>query len=447
VLEGSVQRAGDRVRINAQLIDALDGGHVWADRFDGSIADVFLLQDKVTNSTADALAVRLSSSQQEAIAQTETNSAAAYDAFLHGWEHYRRTTPGDYAQAIPYFEKAIKLDPNYHRANAALAMVYVMSYAREWIGNMGITDAEARIRARQYLKIAQRHPTALAHQAAGYAFIERQAPMDAFNEFKQATELDPSDSWSYAFAALALNAANRPAEALPYIKTALRLDPRPPALFVFYQGLVEFNREQFDEAALSLERAGRLNPDDQYSFLVLAATYGYLGRRDDAGTAVNRYNELTVKLGGVPVTVDKIWWLANYCCAVVSDTAKERLIVGLRSAGVPESLTSGEFAEHRLSREEIHSLVFGRQLHGRPFRQTSENRTGSVTMDGVATFSGDWISPGLLQGNGRVSLKDNELCVTFGPANYCGIVLRNPGESRASENEFIWRGYPFSQVE
>jgi tetratricopeptide (TPR) repeat protein len=238
------------------------------------------------------------------VAQKETSSPAAYEAFLRGWEHYRRTTPGDYAKAIPFFEEAIKLDPNYHRAYAALAMVYVVSYAREWLGSMGITDGEARIRAQRYLRIAHQQPTALAHQAAGYAFFERGALMDAFTEFKQAAALDPSDSWSYAFAALALTAANRPAEAVPYIKTAMRLDPRPPALFLYYQGLVEFNLEQFEGAALSLERAGRLNPDDQYPFLALAATYGHLGRREDAIAAVARYNELTVKQGGTPAAMN-----------------------------------------------------------------------------------------------------------------------------------------------
>lgn len=92
VLEGSVQRAGDRLRINAQLIDALTGGHVWADQFDGSLADIFALQDKVTRNSADALAVRLSAPEEASIIQKETSVPSAYDAFLRGWDYYRRTT-------------------------------------------------------------------------------------------------------------------------------------------------------------------------------------------------------------------------------------------------------------------------------------------------------------------------------------------------------------------
>jgi tetratricopeptide (TPR) repeat protein len=274
--------------------------------------------------------------------------------------------------------------------------------------------------------------------------MERGASMDAFTEFKQAIALDPSDSWSYAFAAVALTSANRPAEALPYVKMAMRLDPRPPALFVYYQGLAEFHLERFEEAAISFERASRLNPDDQYPFLLLAATYGHLRRRDDATAAVARYNELTLKQGGIPAAMDTLWT----CCALNSKIVFERLITGLRLAGVPNSLVRGEFAErNRLSPEEIRSLLFGHRLHGRPFRQTSENRSGSVTMDGIAAFSGDWVSARLPQENGRVNFRNDELCVRFGPTNYCGIVLRNAGGSRASENEFIWRGYPFSEVE
>src|SRR5262249_53360934 len=149
VLEGSIQRADQQVRINAQLIDATTGGHVWADRYEGSLADIFGLQDKVTGSVADALALRLSataqqssaqqSSGQQSSGQQETTVPAAYEAFLRGWEHYRRATPDDYAKAIAYLEEAVKLDPNYSRAYAALAMVYFSAYDRWWHESIGLS--------------------------------------------------------------------------------------------------------------------------------------------------------------------------------------------------------------------------------------------------------------------------------------------------------------------
>ena len=123
ILEGSVRRAGDQVRVNAQLIDATTGGHVWAKRYDGTLKDVFALQDKVTQQIVAALSVKLTAGERERTAQHETNSPAAYDTFLKGWEHYRRRTPGDFAKAVAYFQRAAELDPRYGRAYAAQAAI------------------------------------------------------------------------------------------------------------------------------------------------------------------------------------------------------------------------------------------------------------------------------------------------------------------------------------
>jgi TolB-like protein/class 3 adenylate cyclase len=115
VLEGSVRRAGDNVRINAQLVDASTGGHLWAERYDGERQDVFALQDSVTERIVSALAVHLTAGEKAQVARRETNNIAAYDAFLQGWEHYRRHTPGDFAKAADFFERSVKLDPQYGR--------------------------------------------------------------------------------------------------------------------------------------------------------------------------------------------------------------------------------------------------------------------------------------------------------------------------------------------
>ena len=116
VLEGSVRRADGQVRINAQLIDATTGGHVWAERYDGRMKDIFALQDQVTRQIVAAVAVELTDQEENATAVAETDSVAAYDAFVQGWQHYQRVTPEDYAKAKSYFERAIELDPDYARA-------------------------------------------------------------------------------------------------------------------------------------------------------------------------------------------------------------------------------------------------------------------------------------------------------------------------------------------
>jgi TolB-like protein len=113
VLEGSVRRAGDQVRITAQLIDATTGGHVWAERYDGALTDVFALQDDVTQKIVAALAVKVTDEEQVHQGRHGTENPDAYDAFLQGWAHYQLRTPDDLANAVPYLEEAIRLDANY----------------------------------------------------------------------------------------------------------------------------------------------------------------------------------------------------------------------------------------------------------------------------------------------------------------------------------------------
>jgi TolB-like protein/Tfp pilus assembly protein PilF len=454
VLEGSIQRAGDKLRINAQLIDALSGGHIWADRFDGSLADVFALQDEVTRGIADALALRLTDAQQQSDSQQETSVPGAYDAFLRGWEHYRRTTPEDYAQAIPYFEEAIKQDPNYGRAYAALAMIYIRSSERHWAGSLGMTGAEAYAKGQEYLTDAKKVPTALAHQVAGIVllghteqmisnYLRNAAPMSALAEFKEALALDPGDSWNYMHVALALTSLGRSTEAIAYMTTAMRLDPHPPAIFMYYLGLAQFNLEKFEAAAQSLESATRLNSDNQYPFLLLAATDGYLGRKEEAESAIAHVNKLVVQQGYFPVTIYTTGRLYLFQKADL-----ERFRKGLRLAGVPDFLSGSSFAtRNRLTTDETRSLFFGHRLHGRDL-DTGIEWDASTTADGDVTSTGIWGSID----HGTIGFDGDQVCFTkSSTVRFCGRVYRNPGGTKTKQNEFIWdsvRGIrPFSQVE
>jgi TolB-like protein len=111
VLEGSVRRAGDEIRINAQLIDATTGGHIWAERYDGTLEDVFDLQDQVTEQIVEALAISLTGAEQAEQARHGTENAQAHDAYLQGWARYKLLTPEDLKDAVPFFEEALRLDP------------------------------------------------------------------------------------------------------------------------------------------------------------------------------------------------------------------------------------------------------------------------------------------------------------------------------------------------
>ena len=138
VLEGSVRRSGGEIRVNAQLIDATTGGHVWADRYDGEMKNIFGLQDNVTRNVVTALAVKLTKEDQERVARRSTENTEAYDVFLKGWQHYLRRTPEDFRAAIDHFKKAIELDPKYSRAYAALAATYWEASTSYWDFTLGL---------------------------------------------------------------------------------------------------------------------------------------------------------------------------------------------------------------------------------------------------------------------------------------------------------------------
>ena len=142
VLEGSVQRAGDRLRINAQLVDALTGGHVWADRFDGNVADVFGVQDAFVTKIVEALKVNLTGNERMEIARGKTDSLRAKEAFDEGWSLYLRFNAKDNAAAVAPLKRAIELDPEYGRAYAALALVYFRVEDYDWYGEALFRDDE-----------------------------------------------------------------------------------------------------------------------------------------------------------------------------------------------------------------------------------------------------------------------------------------------------------------
>ena len=167
VLEGSVRRSGGDIRVNAQLVDATTGGHVWADRYDGDMKNIFGLQDKVTHSVVTAMAVELTRDDRARVARRGTENAQAYDVFLKGWEQYLRQSPEGFRAAIEYFKQAATLDPSYTRAYAALAATYWEAATRYWDIVLGFRrHHEAQYQAEQYLAKAMRDPTPLAHQVS-----------------------------------------------------------------------------------------------------------------------------------------------------------------------------------------------------------------------------------------------------------------------------------------
>jgi len=230
VLEGSVRRAGDQVRVNAQLIDATTGHHLWAERYDGVVDNIFELQDKITQKIVAALAVKLTADEQKEFARRETDSIAAYDALLKGWEHSRRVTRDDFVKAVSYFKEAIELDPNYGRAYAALAGLYWSGGGLGFFQELSL--GETGLLPREYLQMAMNYPTSPAHVVASQMSVFHRRHKEAIAQAEHAIALDPNDPNAHAAMAYALNWAGRPQEAVDSAMRAMRLDPGFPAEYI-----------------------------------------------------------------------------------------------------------------------------------------------------------------------------------------------------------------------
>jgi TolB-like protein len=333
VLEGSVRRAKDQVRINAQLIDATTGGHLWADRYDGTMENIFALQDKITQKIAAALEVTLTAAEEKQAASTETSDPAAYDAFLKGLSHYRRRTAEDLAKAIPYLDEAVERDPNYSRAYAALAAVYWASFRAGWEKQVDMSRAaEADMMARIYLAEAMQDPTPLAHWVASDMLRAGRQYQEAITEAARAIALDANDPIGYFAMANALIYAGNPADGAEFIKKALRLDPHYPPVYLYVLGKARFFMGRYDEAAATMEEISRHSADHTWHLFYLAAIYGHLGREREAKSALKRFNERMAKTESRFIL--SLQWIDLWPFKEGRDV--ERLREGLRIAGVPE---------------------------------------------------------------------------------------------------------------
>jgi TolB-like protein len=332
VLEGSVRRAEDQVRINAQLIDATTGGHLWAERYDGIIENVFALQDKITQKIVAALKVTLTAIEEKQAASRDTGDLAAYDAFLKGWSHYRRRTPEDFAKAVPYLDEAVERDPEYSRAYAALAAVYWEGSRSLWQKYLDMDGAEAAMMAKIYLAEAMQDPTPLAHWIASDMLRADRKYQEAITEATRAIALDANDPIGYYAMANALIWAGNPADGAEFIKKAMRLDPRHPPNYLYVLGKAQFFMGQYGDAAATMEEVNQHYSGYTWTFFYLAAIYGHLGREQEARSAIKIFNQQMTE-AGVPA-IRSLQWLDGFNYKERKDI--EKLREGFRNAGVPE---------------------------------------------------------------------------------------------------------------
>ena len=226
VVEGSVRKAGEQVRINAQLIDASTGHHLWAERYDGKLNDIFALQDQIVRKIVAALAVELSDDEEERIISEDTISFPAYNAFLKGSDSFSRHAVESMKKGVLYFKKAIELDPKYWKAYAALGDIYFDMAAHGLTKKvLGISRPEACLKARHYLEISMKKPTVISYRLASFMSVWKRQYKEAIAFSESAISLNPSDSKANLVMSLASNFAGRGKQGVDFAKRAFRIDP------------------------------------------------------------------------------------------------------------------------------------------------------------------------------------------------------------------------------
>jgi adenylate cyclase len=283
VLEGSVRKAGDRVRITAQLIDAIAGHHVWAERYDRDMKDIFVLQDEITLKILMALQVKLAEGEQRVLLGKGTNNLDAYLKLLQSGEHAVRFTKEDNVLARQLAEEAIALDPGYAMAYLRLSATHLMDllYGSSKSPRESLKLAEELVQK----ALALDANLAEAHAFLGRIYLTKRQHEKAIAEGERALAMAPNSAFIHAALAFTLRHSGRPEEAIALFKKAIRLNPIPPAWYFSGLGFSYFELGQYEEAMAEFRKALNCAPDSQFSHIGLTATYSKLGRGEEARAA------------------------------------------------------------------------------------------------------------------------------------------------------------------
>ena len=305
LLEGSVQRSGEWVRITAQLIDASSGAHIWAERYDRELKDIFALQDDVTQRIATMLHVRLSGNETDRFGHDGTSNIDAHDALLRGLEDFWLYTQDSCESARLHFENAIKIDPSYAVAYGWLSRTLICQWIFYW-------DARD-----ETLELAYKHAQISIDidplQPLGYLVLSwvqcwRKHGEESIAAGRRAIALDPNNADAYFFLAMSLASSDRGDDALRYVKTGMRLNPHPTAFNYLALGFCYLVLEDYKEAISAFKRGIAVNDAFISNHVWLCAIYSLLGQEKEAVAERNKVMELT---GGRKNAFQIIWLSEN----------------------------------------------------------------------------------------------------------------------------------------
>jgi TolB-like protein/DNA-binding winged helix-turn-helix (wHTH) protein/Tfp pilus assembly protein PilF len=270
VLEGSVLRADGQVRITAQLIDATTGYHLWSERYDRPLKDIFAVQDEIVRKIVTTLELQLSLQEQGFIARKRTDNPDAYDAWMQGLASFVRSTKETNGQARQMFEKAVALDPEYAGAYANLGWTYWIEWVYQWNPDPQNLERATEL-AQKAIALDDSLPA--AHGLLSLIYVRKHQFEQALAEGERAIALDPNFANAYAWQVETLIHSGRPADALEMAKKAIRLNPRYPLLYAYYLGFAYRMTGQYEEAIAAQKEAILRNPNFFWSSTELANSY------------------------------------------------------------------------------------------------------------------------------------------------------------------------------
>jgi len=327
VLEGSVRKGGNKVRITGQLIDAASGAHIWADRFDGALDDIFELQDQVASGVVGAIEPKLRSAEIERAIRKPTENLGAYDLYLRALAQFWKWTPDGWSEAVDLLRRALDIDPSYATAAGLFAWCRVVEQTRR------LVSAQERDEASRFARLAvekgNEDPDALWMGGWGMLMLagEHAAGMSAM---ERSLALNPNSALASCFFGWAQSYRHQSQRAIEALERARRLSPLDPQPWVFYGGLAHahFAAGRWGEAIEWADRALHAQPRMTAVVGVKAAACSHLGRVEEARACVSRYLEL--RPGS---TIGNVGGLVR---TAVSPEFRAAYTDGLRQAGMPE---------------------------------------------------------------------------------------------------------------